>query len=127
MRRVARIALAFVIMILMFSQVAFAANCDFTFTANGKTYYATHHATDGYYECFNPEPDTSPSFNDPSPEHLAYSLAFRAAKAQHHAVCPYVNDGDLGDARIPMAWLYGGVVLVAISAVIVHWKRMRIQ
>lgn len=127
MRRMMKITLVFIVMVFMFSQVAFAANCDFTFTANGKTYYATHHATDGYYECFNPEPDTSPSFNDPSPEHLAYSLAFDAAKAQHHAVCPYVNGGDLGDENVPMTLLYSGVVLAAISAIIVHQKRTRIQ
>ena len=127
MRRTNRLILAFIVMVFMFSQVAFAANCDFTFTANGKTYYATHHATDGYYECFNPEPDTSPSFNDPSPEHLAYSLALDAAKDQHHAACPYVSSAELGDESVPMTLLYGGVVLAAISAIIVHQKRTRIQ
>lgn len=35
--------------------------------------------------------------------------------------------GDLGDESVPMTLLYGGMVLAAISAVIVHWKRMRIQ
>ena len=127
MRRMMKIALVFVIMVLMCSQVAFAASCDFTFTANGKTYYAIHNVTEGYYECLNPEKDTSPSFNDPSPEYLAYSLAFDAAKYQHHATCPYVNGSDLGDENVPMTLLYGGVVLAAISAIIVHQKRTRIQ
>lgn len=39
----------------------------------------------------------------------------------------YVDAGDLGDENVPMALLYGGVVLVAISAIIVHQKRKRIQ
>lgn len=127
MSRMMKIALVFVTMVLMCSQVAFAANCEFTFTANGKTYYAIHNSAEGYYQCLNPEPDTSLSFNDPSPEHLAYSLALDNAKAQHHAACPYVSGGDLGDQSVPMALLYGGVVLVAISVIIVHKKRMRIQ
>ena len=127
MRRTSRLILAFIVMVFMFSQVAFAANCEFTFTANGKTYYGIHNTTEGYYQCLNPEKYALQTFNDPSDVDIAWERAWDAAKAQHHAACPYVNDGDLGDARIPMAWLYGGVVLVAISAVIVHWKRMRIQ
>ena len=39
----------------------------------------------------------------------------------------YVDAGDLGDENVPMALLYGGVVLVAISAIIIHQKRKRIQ
>ena len=39
----------------------------------------------------------------------------------------YVDAGDLGDENVPMALLYGGVVLVAISAIIVHQKRKRVQ
>ena len=122
MKNKLRFALAFVLLALMLTQVAFAANCEFTFTANGKTYYAIHNTAEGYYQCLNPEKDTSPRFNDPSAEYLAYDNAFYAAKVQH--TCPYQ---DLGDESIPMALLYGSVVLVAISAIIVHQKRKRIQ
>lgn len=127
MRRMMKIALAFVIMILMFSQVAFAANCEFTFTANGKTYYVIHNTAEGYYQCLNPEKFAIQTFNNPSDEDIAWERALDAAKDQHHAVCPYVNGGDLGDENVPMTLLYGGVVLAAISAIIVHQKRTRIQ
>ena len=127
MRRMTRIALAFVIMILMFSQVALAANCEFTFTANGKTYYGIHNTAEGYYQCLNRELYAIQTFNNPSDEDIAWERAWDAAKDQHHAACPYVSGGDLGDENVPMTLLYGGVVLAAISAIIVHQKRTRIQ
>ena len=126
MKEKLRFSFVLVLLALMFVQVAFASNCEFTFSANGKTYYAIHHATDGYYECLNREPDTSPNFNDPSPEHLAYSLAFDDAKDQHHAACPYVNGRDLGDESVPMTLLCGGMALAAVSAILVHRKRKSI-
>ncbi len=122
-----RFSMAIILIVLMLSQVAFAATCDITFTSNGVTHYAIHHTEGtGWFEVLNPVRDTSTSFNNESEEYIAYSQAYTIATEQHLATCPYYNY-DLGDESIPMALLYGGVVLVAISAIIVHQKRKGIQ
>ena len=127
MKNKLRFTLAFVLLAFMLAQAAFAANCEFTFTANGKIYYGIHNAAEGYYQCLNPEKYAIQTFNNPSDEDIAWERAWDAAKDQHHAVCPYVNGGDLGDERAPMSLLYAGAALASISAIVIHHKRKRIQ
>lgn len=90
------------LIVVLVSQFAFATNCEFTFTANGKTYYAIHNTAEGYYQCLNPEDEnnnsSSFSFTNPSDEYVAYDKAFYAAKVQHTCA----TDLDASDYFTPM-------------------------
>lgn len=101
--------------VVLVSQIAFAANCEFNFTANGKTYYAIHNTTEGCYECLNPEHDTSPLFNDPSAEYLEYDNAFYAARVQHTCA----TEQDVSDYFTPMYISDEDVIAVSRGGTIV--------
>jgi len=112
-----------ILIAVLFSEIALAMNCEFTFTANGKTYYAIHNTEDGYYRCINPEDENNNSsgfsFTDPSDEYVAYDKAFHAAKVQH--TCD--TEMDASDYFTPMyiseedvmAVSRGGTIVVSMD------------
>lgn len=111
------------LIVVLVSQFAFATNCEFTFTANGKTYYAIHNTAEGYYQCLNPEDEnnnsSSFSFTNPSDEYVAYDKAFYAAKVQHtcateldasdYFTSMYISEEDV------MSVSRGGTIVVSMD------------
>ena len=109
---------------LTLTQAALASTCSFTFESGGVTYRITHHVDNegSWFKTENPMQDTSPHFNDYTPDYVAYLDAESAAKNAHLARCPYMHH-DLGDDSTPLSLLYAGAMLAAITAVIFHRKR----
>ena len=118
-------AAVILIAIMILPQTALASTCSFTFESGGVTYRITHHVDSegSWFKTENPMQDTSPHFNDYTPEYVAYLDAESAATNAHLTRCPYMSR-DLGDDSVPLSLLCTGAALVAITGVIVHRKRL---
>lgn len=107
---------------MLFMSAAFAdTTCSYSFTSQGKTYYAVHDVKNSYYTVSNPLRNTHIDFTNSSLEYRIYEDDAFKAWRQHLAVCPYAH--NLGDVRVPMPLLYSSAALAVVAILIVHKKR----
>ena len=111
------------ILILMLSASALASTCDIYFPANGQTYHMVHHVDEegSWVELIGEHPYLSPMDHNPSDEYVAYDLAQIAAKNEHIAACPYMNNGGAktisaktSSGKKPQAVSRGGTIVIRI-------------
>ena len=111
-------------LILMLTGSAYASTCDIYFPANGQTYHMVHHVDEegSWVELIGDHPYISPMEHNPDEEYVAYDLAQIAAKNDHIASCPYMNNGSAAvttsaktsSGKKPQAVSRGGTIVIRI-------------